>query len=108
MKLSQQKLSFTANTPFLSVAEIKNKFETEIDKLKGFSLFLAERFRLSSNSREKFDFFNDFIGFSIAYLQNSDAFSENEKLEQNINVTILEVEWLQYKENIEEFFEFVV
>ena len=52
---------------------------------------------------------NEFIGNFIAKLQNlDDTFSENEKLEQNINIAILEVEWLQNKENIEEFFEFVI
>jgi hypothetical protein len=109
MKLSQQRLSFTYNTPFLSVAEIKNKFETEVDKLNGFSLFLAERFRLNSNSQKGLSAWNEYIGDFIAKLENlDDTFSENELLEQNINVAILEVEWLQYKENIEEFFEYVI
>ncbi len=70
---------------------------------------MAEKFRLSANSQKKLDTLNAFIGTFIAKLQNlDDTFSENEKLEQNINVAILEVEWLQYKENIEEFFEYVV
>lgn len=33
---------------------------------------------------------------------------DNKLLEQNINVAILEVEWLQSKENINKFFEYVV
>jgi hypothetical protein len=109
MKLSQLKLSFTANTPFLSAAEITTRFETEVEKMNGFSLFLTEKFRLSLNSRKKLKVWNEFIGTVIAKLQNlDDTFSENELLEQNVNVAILEVEWLQSKENIEQFFEFVV